>query len=77
MDTPNAVVNEMVNKFKYGQTVTPTKNNENNEDDHIRKHLLALPYKGNEGMSVIRKYKKILEQHLPNNVQPEVVYNSI
>ena len=73
---PYSVVQQIRNKFKFNEVVNTEREIENNVDQNIKTPLLKLPYKGNMGMNIINKYKKILKNHLPSNVQPRVVFNS-
>ena len=44
------------------------------EEESVSKPYITLPYKGREGEAIVRKFRAALEQALPQNVQPQIVY---
>ena len=44
------------------------------EEESVSKPFITLPYKGKEGESVVRQFRKALNRALPQSVKPQIVY---
>ena len=75
---PYKLVQKMIDSFKFNQVFPENlqPNTESDIENNIKKPLLSLPYKGAEGIDLIKRYKNVLKNHLPPNVQPQVVFSS-
>ena len=67
------------NRSSGAATVTPEESSApepqaNIAAEEVHTPFICLPYKGEEGESIINKFKKSLKEALPSNVKPRVTF---
>ena len=73
---PSNAVNRIINDVKRNNQTYAVQNNDIHDTTVEINPTLVLPYKGNNGENLVRKYKNTLKNHLPPNVKPRIVYKS-
>ena len=45
-----------------------------NSDVSIEKPTMVIPYKGDRGSNLVKRFNHIMKYYMPNNIQPRIVY---